>query len=113
MHTSHFSVVEGLPCGFACLVHMLLLVAGLDVLVVKNTWEFPNFITGLVGFNVVNDVIVGNNLFMLIVDEALKLDSLWLKFKIILSEGIINHLDNLGVIASTIILCWHEDGVIN
>ena len=46
----------------------VVLVARLDVLVVKNTAEFPYSIPCIIGFDVVNDVVVCNDFFILVVD---------------------------------------------
>jgi len=46
----------------------VVLVARLDVLVVKNTAKFPCSVPCVIGLDVVNDVVVRNDFFMLVVD---------------------------------------------
>jgi len=49
----------------------------------------------------------------LIIDNAIELDSLWLKLKVILGEVAVNHLRDLGFAPSAVSVWWHEESVIN
>jgi len=87
-------VVEWLPRRFArfpfdenvdAALHTIL-VTRFDILVIEDTSEFPDTIPCVLGLNVVDDVIVRNNFFVLVIDKAFELDTFWLLLEIICCE---------------------------
>ena len=90
------------------LASLVIRIAWLDLLVFQNLLKMPNIVfPGFVALDEVNDVIVGNNLVILVVDAA----SEFLDFgKIVHSLFVIvDHFDNLGSVSGTIFLRRHQE----
>ena len=54
------------------------------LIVIYDLSKFPFAIKGIIVFDVVNDLIVSDNLLVLIVDNALELDKVWVPFELFL-----------------------------
>jgi len=61
----------------------VVLVTGLDVLVIKDATELPDSVPCVIGFNVINNVVVGYNFFSVVVDKTLELDVFRLLLKLV------------------------------
>ena len=49
----------------------------------KYLLKFPNAIPGVILFNVVDNVIVGNNFFVVVVDKTFELDDFWVRSEVL------------------------------
>jgi len=90
----------------------VVLIARLDVLVVKDTAEFPYAIPCVVSLNVVNDIVVRNNFFILVIDETLELDAFGLFLEVVLGKVVVNKGNDFGPVSCTVIFRWHEESAV-
>jgi len=81
--------------------------------VVKNALEFQDPIPGWICLNVVNDIIVDDNVFMLSIDKTYEFDAFRMKLKIIDFSVVFYHSDDIGTIASVIFLWGHKEHAVN
>jgi len=79
---------------------------------IKNTVKFPNSVPRTIGLDVINDVVVCNDLFMLVVDETLELDTFWLLLEIELGKVVVNMGNDFSPVSCAVILGWHEEGAV-
>ena len=83
-------------------------VAWLDLLVLQDLLEMPDVVfPGFVALDEVNNVVVGNDLFVLVVDAASK----FLDFgKVVHSLFVIvNHFDDLGAVSGSVLFWRHQE----
>ena len=89
-------------------MHNTVRIAWLDLLVFQDLLEMPDVVLpGFVALDEVNDVVVGNDFVVLVVDATSKL----LDFGKIVQAlfVIVNHFDDLGSVSGTVFLRWHQE----
>jgi len=120
VNTRLILAVEWLPGGLTgfplnedidAILHVVL-IARLDVLVVKDTAKFPYPVPGIVGLDVVNDVVVRNDFFVLVVDQTLELDTFRLLLEIVFGKVVVNKSNDLSPASCAVIFGWHEESVV-
>jgi len=79
---------------------------------IKNTSEFPDSIALVVGFDIVDDVVVRYDLFVFVVDKTFERDTLGLLLEIVLRKVVVDKSNNLSSISSAIIFRGHEKCVV-
>jgi len=81
--------------------------------VVEDTTKFPHSVPCVIGLDVVDDVVVCNDFFVLVIDETFELDTFGLLLEVILSKVTVNESNDLSSMSCAVLLRGHEKGVIN
>jgi len=79
----------------------VILIAPCDVLVIKNATKFPYTVPCIIGLDVVDDVIVRNDFFILVVDKTLELDTFGLLLKIVFGKVVVDKGNDFGSMSCT------------
>jgi len=85
----------------------VVLVTWLHVFVVKNATKFPHTILHVIGFDVIDNVVMRNDFFMLVVEETLEFDAFWLLFKLVCGKVVVDKSDDFGSVSCTVVFRWH------
>jgi len=80
--------------------------------VVEDTSKFPYSIPCVISLDVVNDVVVGNDFFVLIVDEAFELYTFGLLLEVVFIEVVVDKGNDFGPVSCTIVLGWHKESAV-
>ena len=75
--------------------------------------KFPHSVPRVIGLDVVDNIVVCNNFFILVVDKTLELDTFGLLLKIILIKVAVDKSNDLSSMPCAVFLRWHEEGAIN
>jgi len=80
---------------------------------IKNTSEYPNSVPHVISFDVINNVVACNDLFVFVVYEALELDAFGLLLEIVLGKVVVDKGNDFGPVSCAVVLGWHEESAVN
>ena len=67
--------------------------------------ESPSSVPSLVVFNEFNDLVVGDDFLVLVIDDALEFDNFRVAFR--LGDVVVDNADDFGVVAAAVFVGWH------